>query len=108
MTAAPVTWTRESIRALLFNNPKAVYRAVLAIYARQTASEQAAATTLEQNGIGFNGSDALYFTRIVKRLQRRETIPAWEYRNIQRRIMKYSGQLLCIALEKQIEAIAAE
>ncbi len=46
------------IRWLLDNNPIAVERAILAIYRRQTASEQASDCTHESNGIGFSSFDA--------------------------------------------------
>ena len=46
------------IHLLLDTNPLAVERAVLAIYRRQTASEQATDSTHESNGIGFNAYDA--------------------------------------------------
>ena len=46
-------WTKERIVTLLESNPRAVERAVLAIYARQTLEEQHSETTKENNGRGF-------------------------------------------------------
>jgi hypothetical protein len=50
--------TVEEIRALLLRNPKAVDRAIVVLFERQTPSEQDAAQTSESNGRGFNAFDA--------------------------------------------------
>lgn len=102
MTSTPA-WTRESIEALLASNPLAVYRAVLAIYARQTAEEKAKSHTLEANGVGFGGADAVFFSKVAKRLLAGEAIPADEFPEIHRRIRRYSKQLLGIALAASVE-----
>lgn len=96
-----MTHTKESIQELLATNDKAVCRAVVAIYKRQTASEQRAKDTQVENGIGFNAADARYLSAVA------EEIIAWEYltpKNLfdsRQRIMKYSGQLLQIAAENE-------
>lgn len=58
----------DYIRWLLTMNDKAVERAIVAIYQRQTADEQSAGDTKHSNGIGFNGADARlgsYYARWV-------------------------------------------
>jgi len=59
-------WTKAAIVDLLNSNPRAVERALLAIYAAQTAGEQLAGTTCEQNGVGFTGADANTGTWLVQ------------------------------------------
>lgn len=63
------TWTRSEIDALLRANPKAVERAMLALFARQTVDEQAVASTRHLNGRGFNAPSARrgsYYARWVR------------------------------------------
>lgn len=51
-------WTEVEIANLVLTNNRAVEKAILAIYNRQTESEQANSTTLHTNGVGFAGPDA--------------------------------------------------
>lgn len=94
--------TEEQIRELIATNDKALARAILAIYQRQTVTEQACGTTQAQNGVGFNAFDAPFLTSIAKAL------PKWNNRMTPRQIakarpmmMKYARQLLEIARERQ-------
>ena len=52
---AQKTWTRTEIEALINTNDRAVERAMVAIWERQTRDEQATETTRHHNGIGFSG-----------------------------------------------------
>ena len=47
------TWTPDAIRALLDRSDKAVERAILALYQRQTEDEQTTQETKHRNGRGF-------------------------------------------------------
>lgn len=89
------------IQWLLMQRDDAVERAILAIYARQTADEQATKTTRHSNGRGFSGADASlgsYYARWIldgkhlngRHLERARTMS-----------LKYVGQLLEVAKEKQ-------
>src|ERR1051325_8046066 len=49
-----VYWTKETVRALLASSPRAVYRALICLYNRQTADEQETEDTRHLNGRGFN------------------------------------------------------
>jgi hypothetical protein len=49
------TWTRTEIEAIINGNDRAVERAMVAIWERQTADEQATQTTNHNNGRGFCG-----------------------------------------------------
>lgn len=62
-------WTRNEIDTLLRTNPKAVERAMLALFARQTADERAVDATRHNNGRGFNAPSARrgsYYARWVQ------------------------------------------
>lgn len=49
------TWTKDAIVGLLQNNDKAVERAMVAIWERQTMDEQSSETTNHHNNVGFAG-----------------------------------------------------
>lgn len=49
------TWTRTEIETLINTSDRAVGRAMVAIWRRQTQDEQATETTRHHNGIGFSG-----------------------------------------------------
>ena len=61
------TWTRPEIEALLTND-RAVERAMVTLWRRQTQDEQSTDSTRHNNGIGFSGWSAKsgsYFARWV-------------------------------------------
>ena len=58
--------TKTKIIALLASNPRAVERALVALYHRQTVDEQRTSTTKESNGVGFNARDAEYATYLAR------------------------------------------
>ncbi|NDD12668.1 MAG: hypothetical protein EB072_08470, partial [Betaproteobacteria bacterium] len=66
---AQKTWTRTEIETLINTNDRAVERAMVAIWERQTRDEQATETTRHHNGIGFSGWTAksgTYFANWVR------------------------------------------
>jgi hypothetical protein len=90
-----------AIKALLMESDKAVERAVLAIYARQTQSEQDTASTREHNCVGFNGLDAELLSSFAVRLQSGRNLTPGQMPWARKKIVKYAGQLLEITKEKQ-------
>jgi hypothetical protein len=88
-------WNKESIQHLLDSNDEAVSKALMTIYARQTAAEKASQATVEHNGRGFTGTDAEFLSSIASRL------PGYGYRltarqlpHVRRKMRKYWRQLL--------------
>lgn len=51
-------WTKERIQSLLETNDRAIGRALLVLYRRQTYEEQKTYETRNDNGIGFASCDA--------------------------------------------------
>lgn len=94
-------WTKEQIRELLASNDKAVIRAMLALYNRQTATEQASHSTRDHNGRGFNGLDASIMSRFTEFYNQRGFLSPKMIALTRKKVMKYSGQLAEIANEKQ-------
>ena len=66
---AQKTWTRTEIEALINSNDRAVERAMVAIWERQTADEQATQDTRHHNGRGFaawSARSGTYFAEWVR------------------------------------------
>lgn len=95
-------WTKEQIVQMLETNDKAVTRAVIAIYNRQTADEKTAQSTLKHNNVGFNGADAPYLSYCAKyAIDRKIYLSGKHLEKSRARIKKYSSQLLEIANERE-------
>ena len=94
------TYTKDQIKEMLATRDIAVAKGVLAIYAYQTAVEQAAESTNQDNGVGFNGADAPILSSFAKQLQAGRTLSVKQLAIARRRILKYAGQLCKIANAK--------
>lgn len=114
MPADPVKgWTRDEIIPMLLQSDKAVGRALLAIYERQTQDEQSAGTTKYHNGVGFSAFDAEIMTSMARFYRKNESLTpkqlAWlracPGKQKTPRIGKYAGQLADIANAKIEHAI---
>lgn len=90
-------WTPTEIKALLVDNDKAVARAIVAIYGRQTADEQAIGETTQSNGVGFNGVDAEFLSSLAKFYTAKGFLSPGQLKYGRKKIMKYTGQLVDIA-----------
>lgn len=66
----PLTVSKEVIKKNLSENTKWMERALIELYNRQTTEEQQVDTTIEENGIGFNGFDAKYLSYVAKYLKK--------------------------------------
>jgi hypothetical protein len=101
--------TKESIQELLRTNDRAVYRALLALHARQTDDEVAGATTRHTNGIGFNKFDAAWMTDMVGKFRRYGSLLPKPLAITRNKLMRYHRQLIEIAnlrTSAQTEAVA--
>lgn len=96
MTVAERAWTKDEIRALLVT-PKAVERAVVAIFNKQTIDEQSAETTMHKNGVGFNGTDAEILSSFARQIIAGRHLSEKQYALAHKKIQKYAGQLTKIA-----------
>lgn len=94
------TYTKQDIVSMIETRDIAVAKGVLAIYAYQTAVEQSAEATCQDNGVGFNGADAPILSSFAKQLQKGRTLSAKQIAIARKRMTKYAGQLLKIAQEK--------
>lgn len=95
-------WSKESIRTLLNTNDKAVARAILALYSRQTADEQQSENTKHQNNIGFNAFDSKIMSSFAKTLHTKKILSEKQIACSRKLLQKYAGQLASIANEKMV------
>lgn len=103
--------TKADIIEMLKTNDKAVARALVVLNERQTATEQNAESTINDNGVGFTPADARMGTSMAQfytkygRLSEKQ-LAYWRKPNVRGvpRICKYAGQLLQIAQEKAKKA----
>jgi len=100
--------TKESIAALLCRSDRAVERAMVVLYERQTQYEQQTSTTNQYNDRGFNACHARFGSKMARVVKGGHTIfPA--YMPKARKIaLHYTRQLAEIANEKlrRKEAVA--
>lgn len=97
-----------ALQALLDSNDKAVYRAILLIYARQTAGEKTTMSTLEDNGIGFSGCDAELLSSYATQIQTRGWLTTNQLPHARRKIRKYWRQLWQLAEQKAASRAPAQ
>lgn len=99
------------IRAMITTDAKWTERAVLALYARQTADEQSAKVTSHHNQMGFSGVDAEWMSSMAEwigksRRAEGSRLSPKQLQITQRKIGKYARQLLTIIEERGEAAIA--
>ena len=87
----------DYIRWLLNMNDRAVERAMVAIYNRQTADEQVSSDTKHQNGVGFTGADARLGTYYAKWVLKGNSLTGNHLMKARMMSYKYVRQLTDIA-----------
>ena len=90
-------WTKEDIREQLASNNKWLVRGVIANFNFQTASEQSSDETNQNNGVGFNGSDAFIMSRFAKFAKKTGFLTPKQTAIARKKMLKYAGQLAKIA-----------
>lgn len=103
MKQTPNGWTKEKIIHLIDTNDKAVVRALVQIYQRQTADEQSAHTTMHHNGVGFGAMDATFLSDIARKAQKYQ-LSERQIAAVRKLIRKYWRQLLEIAATSPVQA----
>ena len=105
--------TRESLIRMLneadmVKRGHIVGRAMVALFNRQTASEQHSNTTLQSNGVGFSGSDSIIGSLTAKSYLKNHTLAPWQIEQWTKpmsngfpKLCKYVRQLNEIAQEKR-------
>lgn len=105
MQKSNVQWSKESVQSLLATNDKAVCRALLQLYRRQTPGEQSSYSTQVSNDSGFTASDAPTLTKLARRLDRGISLSPAEISLARARLMKYTRQLLEVIVDQQLSQL---
>lgn len=92
-------YTKDMIKEKLKTDDRWLIRGLRAIYARQTADEQASSLTSEHNGIGFNGIDAPLLSSYAKQVEGGHRLSSKQIMWARKKMIKYAGQLARIANE---------
>ena len=90
-------WTEEEIKDLIQTNDKVLYGALKKLYACQTADEQNAGETHEQNGKGFNGVDAPILSSFCEFLNKTGFLTPKQRIVARKKLVKYNKQLTVLA-----------
>lgn len=99
LTETP-TWNVDTIKERLVASDKWVTEGVIRIFEYQTAAEQDAEVTSEDNGVGFNGVDAELLSSYAKFAIKTGFLTKGQMVYARKKMLKYSGQLASIANSK--------
>ena len=81
------------IRDIIGRDAASALKALMRIYANQTADEQSSEETKYHNNIGFTGADAHILTSYAKQFERRGSLSPKQMGVLFKRIPKYAKQL---------------
>lgn len=90
-------WTEEEIKNLVQTNDKVLYGALKNLYDCQTADEQMAGETRENNGIGFNGVDGPIMSSFAEFLKKTGFLTPKQKEIARKKLKKYTKQLTRLA-----------
>lgn len=99
----PNGWSKEAIQTMLATNDRAVCRALVAIYSRQTHQEQISGTTKEHNGVGFSAYDAEFLSSLAEQVKTRGTLSPRQLELARKKVKSYWRQLLEIAATSPVQ-----
>jgi hypothetical protein len=94
---AQKTWTRTEIETLINTNDRAVERAMVAIWERQTRDEQTTEMTRHHNGIGFSGWTAKSGTYFANWVRSGRALSGKHLAKARKIALHHAGQLTRIA-----------
>lgn len=95
------------LKEKLANDQQWAVRGLLAIYAHQTADEQASGDVAEDNGVGFTGADGEILSSFAQRVESGRDLTDRQMELLFKKMPKYGRQLMNIADEKQEQENAA-
>ena len=92
------------VKNQLSTNPAWAQRAIVKLWQRQTADEQAAQNTGHDNGVGFNGTDAFILSSFAEQINKGRTLSPKQLAIAFKKLPKYSRQIISeIPVEKLTE-----
>lgn len=95
-------WSKDHIQFLIATNDRAVERALIQIYHRQTRGEQDSKQTREHNSVGFTAFDGDFLSDVAEKCIKYNGLTAGQLAAVRPKMMKYWAQLLEIAAEATV------
>lgn len=95
----------EFIRNKISSDRAWALKALTRIYEAQTEEEKTSASTIESNGIGFNGLDSSFLTSVTEFYLRTGFVSDSQLSFIFKKIGKYASQIYRISDEGKLESI---
>jgi len=90
---APIAVATEMVRVKLASDLEWAKRGLLAIYSRQTATEQSAGSKIVKNDVGFTGADAEILSSFATQVKAGRALSSKQIAILFKRMPKYAGQL---------------
>ena len=94
------TYTKELLREKITTDQRWTERAIVALFKAQTPDEQYLGETKENNGVGFNGTDAEFLSSLAGWILQGRSLTPKQLVIAQRKVAKYAGQLARLAYAK--------
>ena len=89
----------QGLKSQIARNNNQAVKALLTIYRNQTYEEQTVQETIEDNGIGFNGTDAEFCSSLAENYLRFHRLSDKQYNSLRKVMQKYAGQLITQSID---------
>lgn len=89
----------QGLKSQIARNNNQAVKALLTIYRNQTYEEQTVQETIEDNGIGFNGTDAEFCSSLAENYLRFHRLSDKQYNSLRKVMQKYAGQLIAQSID---------
>jgi len=91
----------EYVREALAKDVRWAQRGLIRIFENQTEDEQQHGDVVEDNGLGFTGTDADFLTSLAKQLIERGTLSPKQMVHVHKKMPKYGAQLVNHCLKSE-------
>lgn len=89
----------QGLKSQIARNNNQVVKALLTVYRNQTYEEQTVQETIEDNGIGFNGTDAEFCSSLAENYLRFHRLSDKQYSSLRKVMQKYARQLITQSID---------
>ena len=90
----------QMIREKVAKDPRWAVRALMVVYANQTADEKQMEATVIHNSIGFSGADAEILSSFAKQVEKGRTLSPKQMAIVHKKMPRYAKQLMAAAAAK--------
>lgn len=89
----------QGLKSQIARNNNQAVKALLTVYRNQTFEEQTVQETIEDNGIGFNGTDAEFCSSLAENYLRFHRLSDKQYNSLRKVMQKYARQLITQSID---------